>query len=311
MSKLILSTFGMNAGLNNDNDILLHNLDKYADAFDKIWVYDGEVTKDSKEFYSKLPGNIEYWDKPWDNNYKDRYEYSSRRAHDGDHILQLDSDETPSPELVQFLDHEFYNLKDKYQMFRLPCILHIKDGDKFYPVELTPDNHYHGQWTKDILYRKNKNLDFRAEGSHVWPYHHYLDNRLYIPHPYYHFKTLEGFIFNDAWQAFSSPEGQRYTQDESYLFRSFVAQFKTIQDFKKATQEGAWPIQLQKFAYTKRKEFNRPISRLSWVYYILYNNKCPFGQFDLTWEEVRQHVLSPECMKLLDENIKNNNYFKL
>lgn len=305
--KTNLSTFTMNAGFRQD-EILIHNLSKYSINFNKVFVCDGAMTNESKEFYSKLPSNVYVTNFEWDNNYEARYRHNASQSGEEEKVLHLDGDEIPSKELIDYIKE---NDDDPCLMQLIPCVLHIKHENKFYPVEDWPNKEYTGQWTKSILYKTNNQLDFRSFGSHVIGYHKTEELKKYVPHPYFHMKSLESFVLNDVWQAFSSPEGQGYTTDESYLFRSFIGQFKTIQEFKKATQEGSWPIQLQKFVYTKRKEFNRPISRLSWVYYILYNNKCPFGQFDLTWDEVRQHVLSPECMKLLDENIKNNNYFKL
>ncbi len=309
---LNLSTFCMNAGLDSAHDVLIHNIANYAMNFDSVFICDGNLTDKAKEFYSKLPKNVHVFDKPWNDSYVERYRHNASQAEENSWVLHLDSDEIPSLELSLFLKMHLKEFDQKgCEMIKLPCILHIKEGNKFYPVEPFPKEEYCGQWTKNILYKKNANLDFRHFGSHVIGFHHGSDKSSYAPFPYYHMKDLNSFIFNDVWQAFLNPGGQHYTQLEAAVFKSLTFQFKSGKDFKKATEEGAWPLPLQKFAYDRRKEFNRPISRLSWVYYILYSNKCPFGTFDLTWSDVRQHVLSKESMQLLDTNVQKKNYLKL
>src|SRR5690606_12664462 len=95
----------------------------------------------------------------------------------------------------------------------------------------------------------------------------------YLPYAYHHMKSLEGFVYNDVWQAFVFPEGQQYTKAESFKFKIFSSQYKTSDQFKKAAQDGTWPMPLQKFAWENRWETDRPISRLAWVYFVLYGNK--------------------------------------
>lgn len=309
-----LSTFGMNAGLDSDEDLLLWNLDTYSDHFYKVFVCDGKMTPAAKEHYLHMSDNVKVFDLPWDDNYEKRYRLNSSQVDDGEFVLHLDADEVPSKELIKFIKSDEFKhfISEGVNMFLIPCILHLRGPrGRFYAAEAQPEKQFKGQWVKKILFKKSESLTFNANGSHVIPSHGISEKAIYIPHPYFHLKTLESFVQNDAWQAFLSPQGQWYTQVEASLFKRLTRQFNSTSDFKKATKEGSWPLPLQKFAWDKRKEFNRPISRLSWVYWILNKNTCPFGDFDLTWDEVKNYVLSKETMNIFNENIKNDKYLEI
>lgn len=299
----------MNAGDDIPGSVIKQNLECHASFFDRVIVVDGNLTESAKQFYNKF-SNVIVLDSPWKDSYVDQYLKFAEQLKDNEWVLYLDCDEVPSKELIDFINSDkFDTLSQTYNMMPLPCILHLQENDKFYPSEPLPEKHFHGQWVKKILFKKTNTLQFSSAGSHVIANQGKEENYIYIPFPYYHFKTLESFVLNDVWQAFLSPEGQHYTSAESVIFKSLVSQFKSTKEFKNATQKGAWPLPLQKFAWDRRKEFDRPISRLSWVYWILYSNKCHFGDFDLTWKDVKSFVLSKDCIDLFNKNIKNNNYF--
>ncbi len=298
----------MNAGLDNYGDVLIQNLLQYQHIFDKIYICDGNLTQQANKIYKQFPSKVEIIDMPWDDNYVRRYRKIAETTGNSDFILHLDSDEIPSEELIFWLANREY-FKSKINMYWLPCILHIaEDGKKYYPVEPAPSKEYSGQWTKKILYRKTNTLHFKHGGSHVIP-----DNepRQYLSKPYYHMKSLESFVYNDVYQAFLSPEGQGYTPVEAAQFKMFTKQYKTTAEFKKATLESNWPPMLEKFAWSKRREFNRPISRLAWVYFVLEGAIRPGQDEDMQWCRVKQHVLGKESMELLRENKEKGNFIEI
>lgn len=301
--KLNLSTLTMNA-----EGILFKQLKECSSIFDNILICDGKLTHESSIVYQKLQPKHKtiFFDLPWDDDYVARYRKNSEKTSDGDWILHLDDDELLSEELKQFLiERKFI---ENVNMYCLPCILHItEDGKKYYPVEPKPDERFFGQWTKQILYRKNDKLNFRYFGSHVVP-----ENmpKMYLPLPYYHMKSLESFVYNDVWQAFLHPQGQGYSDVETAKFKMFTRQYKNTDEFKKATLSGSWSFPLAKFAYDHIQEYNRPISRLGWVYFILQNNSFPNRPIP-TWNEVKQYVLSKESMLLLEQNKQKGNFLEL
>ena len=310
-----LAQITMNAGDDIPGSTIKYNLKKNAEKFGAVIVVDGNLTDEAREFYKQFP-NVMAIDSPWEDSYIKQYEKFAHQLLEGEWCLYLDCDEIPSEELIEACQDSrsfnFINKGDYVHLIKIPCVLHIKDGDKYYPVEPSPKKDFTNQWTKNILFRKNDGLHFRHFGSHVIPEntskrYHYLDK------PYYHMKSLESFAYNDVWQAFLSPEGQGYTPVEAAQFKMFTKQYKTTAEFKKATKEGTWPVSLQMFARKKSHVFDRPISRLAWVYYLLEDHIDVWSDAEMrnwetggpmTWDHVKKFVLGKESMELLSENKK-------
>lgn len=311
---VVLAQITMNAGDDIPGSIIKWNLKKNFEYFDRILVVDGHLTKEAKDFYEQFK-NVEVIDSPWKDSYVAQYEAFADKLQEGEWCLYLDCDETPSKELVNLMH---YVARGYTNIVRIPCILHItEDNQKYYPVEPRPSLRYEGQWTKNILFQKNDGLYFRHFGSHVIPENRH-GNYDYIHAPYFHMKSLESFAYNDVWQAYLSPEGQGYTPTEAALFRMLTKRYKATQEFKEATKQGKWTAPLMKFASQHSKDFDRPISRLSWVYYLLEkhvymdsnsNMRGPEGA--LTWDYVKQYVLSKASMDRLNENKNKGNFIEV
>lgn len=300
----------MNAGFDNKIDILLQNLEKYQRYFEKIFVCDGNLTSKAKEYYSKLD-NVEVEDFPWDDDYQARYKKNAEKAPEGSWVLHLDSDEIPSRELINFISGISLNCnlqkysEDDTNTFCLPCVLHLTDdGENFYPAESSPEISYKGQWFKNILFKVDDSLEFKAIGSHVIPNHGSKEKGKYIPFPYFHMKSLQSFVYNDVFQAFLNPLGQQFNQIDAKLFKTFTKNYKTTQDFKRATKEGAWSPPLKKFAWDRRNKTDNPVSRLAWVYFILEGHKMPGDDSWMKWGNVKKFILEEKKINLFEKNKK-------
>ena len=307
---ITLAQITMNSGDDIPGSTIKWNIRNNAHKFDRVIVVDGNLTDSAKAFYNQFD-NIDYLDCPWEDSYVKQYRAFSDCLQNGEWCLYFDCDEAPSEDLLEYLS-KFKPPKD-CNMIKLPCVLHItEDGKHYYPAENQPEHEFKGQWTKSILFKRTETLQFRHFGSHVLPNHGQSEKSIYIPYPYYHMKSLESFVYNDVYQAFLCPEGQQYTLVEAALFKLFTRQYKTTAEFKKATKEGKWPVTLQKFAKNHAKDFNKPISRLSWVYWILEGNKdnSPIP-FDLKWEDVKQYVLGKESMELIKKNKEDEKFIKI
>lgn len=301
--KLNLSTMTM--GMSGQ---LINKLHSYSEVFDHIYICDGAYDIVCCEMCAGLPDNVTVFDLPWDDDYQKRYKHNLDQCDEGDWILHLDDDEILGPELEGFLrswDRQAGNI----EIYALPAILHLQDKDnknKYYGVEPQPEDKYVGQWTKNILYKKQPDLFFKTVGSHVVPTtkKHLYE---YIPYPYYHLKTKESFIYNDVWQAFIEPAGQGYDPVERMQFKLFTKQYVDTLEFKKATKAGSWPAPLKKFAYEKRNQYHRPISRLAFVYFYLEgHDPSVYTQKEVS--EFMKNVLSPKCDELYEENKRLNRY---
>lgn len=302
MTKVYLSTFGMNAGIDNSHDVLLRNLHKYERHFEKVFVCDGLLSPQAQQYYSTLR-NTEVEDYPWDDKYHERYIRNSNKVPDGSWILHLDSDEVPSKELIEFIRSDaFQQLTERYTTLCLPCVLHLsEDGTSWHPVEGWPKEDFQGQWIKNILYAKDETLEFRHFGSHVIPGHGTKEKGKYVPYPYFHTKTLQSFVENDVWQAFLHPLGQQYSAVDARMFQLLTQRWKTMNDFKQATKRGEWNVALQKFAWDRRYE-KTPVSRLAWTYFIIFGHSTPEDDPFMTWQNVKTLVLDKDK---LDHYVKN------
>jgi hypothetical protein len=311
-SKVTIGTMTMNAGLGISGSTIRWALKHNFNNFEKIVVVDGDLTDDAKEFYSQF-SNVQVIDSPWKDSYVTQYEKFAETLADGEWGLWLDDDEICSLELLGYLNSEdFESAKKRCNIIQLPCVLHItEDGQDYYAVEPEPSRIYtKNQWTKNILFRKDKGLYFKFFGSHVIP-NNKNSKCQYVSAPYYHMKSFESFVYNDVWQAFLSPEGQNYDSVESSKFKMFTRCFPTTKDFKKATKKGVWPPTLKKFAWDHRREYDRPISRLSWVYFVLEGNLMPEVDEFMDWKNIKHHVLSSQSMRLFEENVKLGNFIRI
>jgi hypothetical protein len=124
-------------------------------------------------------------------------------------------------------------------------------------------------------------------------------------------KTLESFVVNDVWQAFLSPEGQQYGKAQAALFKVLIKPYKSVKEFKKSTNEGTWSPALVNFAIKNMNNYENPISRLAWTYFILNKHQAPDGVTIPKWEDIKQYILSKESMELLDKNKKMNNCIRV
>lgn len=309
---VVLASMTMNAGKGIPGSTIRWALKNQFQEFARVVVVDGDLTDEAKAFYSQF-SNVEVIDSPWTDSYVTQYRVFADKLQEGQYGLWLDDDEICSPELLQKLQN-FPTLfsERNLDIFEVPCILHMSEDSKnYYPSEPripTPGpGKPQGQWTKSILFKKNEYLDFRYFGSHVIPVSKRPNYTKYLgPFPYYHMKSAESFVYNDTWQAFLSPEGQQYTSAEAAKFRMFIQSYKTTKEFKAATKKGTWPPPLKKFAWENRSQYNRPISRLAWVYYILEGHTMPERDEFMEWNNVKQYVQSPENMKIYLEHKKNN-----
>lgn len=305
-----LAQITMNAGDDIPGSTIKWNLKNNADKFDLVYVVDGNMTDEAWEFYKQFP-NVMAISSPWEDSYVKQYQTFADKLIKGEWCLYLDCDEIPSEELM--LQFKFGMKWGKVTMVQIPCILHLtEDGKKYYPVEpQPPQDKKETTWTKNIWFKKTDGLHFRHFGSHVIPQQ--SDGvTVYAHYPYYHMKSLESFVYNDVYQAFLHPEGQGYDPVEAAQFKMFTKQYKTLNEFKKATKEGAWPIPLQKFARSKATIYNRPISRLAWVYYILEGHQNPWSDWQQpSWDDVKKHVLGKESMELFEKNKNEENFIEI
>lgn len=316
IEKVVLGTMTMNAGKGIPGSTIRWALNTQFKLFAKVVVIDGDMTEEAKAFYAQF-SNVVAIDSPWKDSYVAQYRRFADELEENQLGLWLDDDEICSPELLEKLhgweEYMIFSVRN-LDIFEIPCVLHLtEDGKSFYPAEPPPIPRGRGDkppglWTKSIIFRKNEHLDFRWFGSHVIPitkrgpkWQTYLG-----PFPYYHMKSLESFVYNDVWQAFLSPEGQQYTPQEAAKFRMLTQCYKSTKEFKEATRKGTWPPPLKKFAWDMRREYNSPISRLAWVYFILEGNTMPERDEFMEWENVKQYVLSPDSMKIYSDAKKKN-----
>lgn len=314
MYNITIGVLTMNAGKDIPGSILDWNLRNDFSSFNRVIVVDGRLTTEAKEYYKQFE-NVEVIDSPWRDGKEDCYVHQYRQfinsLEHNEWALYLDDDEGLSNDLGHFLGHydgEYFFDWEEYKnvtMIKLPCVLYLtEDGKRYYPAEPPPKKEYTGQWTKSILFKKTKGLNLTYFGSHVLISNN--DGEIkYDWAPYIHCKSLESFVYNDVWQAFLHPGGQQYTAQEAAIFKMLTQCYKTTKEFKEATKKGTWSPPLKRFAWEHRKIVERPISRLAWVYYILEGNKMPENDEFMEWENIKQYVLSPETMKLYNENKKN------
>lgn len=303
---VVLLTMTMDAGKGIPGSTIRWALRENFAQFEKVVVVDGCLTEEAKAFYDQFR-NVQVIDSPWTDSYVKQYEVATETLKKGQWGLWLDDDEICSPELLSGLMKNDWKFSSKnLDIIKLPCQLYLtENGQDYFAAENPPKKIFKDQWTKNILFQKNEELWFKHFGSHVIPMN--KNGRFeYIPLPYYHMKSLQSFVYNDVWQAFLSPEGQHYNQIQSKYFKMFTSYYKTTKDFKEATKKGSWPVTLKKFAWDNRREYNSPISRLSWVYFILEGHEMPEKDEFMTWNNVKQFVQSQDVMSLYNEN-KNNN----
>lgn len=320
MSKFIISTITMNAGKDIPGSILKSNLETKFKNFDVI-VVDGNLTEEAAEFYKKYK-NVTVINSPWtgtERAYRNQYEKIWEKIPQNCWFGFLDDDERWCDDLSKILEKNeieesnfTYNLKGKeLDIICVPCILHLSENSQnYFAAESEPPKEPRKDtWTKGIIVRKSERVELDHFGSHVQfkIKKECKDKRIgYIHLPYYHMKSLESFVYNDVWQAFLSPEGQQYDPVQSRWFKLFTSCYKSTKEFKEATKKGTWPPTLKKFAWDNRKDYNHPISRLSWVYFILEGHLMPEIDDFMTWENVKQYVLSKETMAIYNKNKTDN-----
>lgn len=301
IDSVVLGVMSMASGKGIPGSTIRWALKQNYAAFTRVVVVDGCLTDEAREFYKQFP-NVTVIDSPWTDSYVTQYQKFIDTLKDGEWGLWLDDDELASGELKNWLKLNNIKEQTRFDLFKIPCILHLTENNALYrAAESYPKKNYHGQWTKNILFKKNDGLWLQHAGSHVIPQNK-SGKYEYCPFPYYHMKSLESFVYNDVWQAFLSPEGQGYTQTQARLFKMFTACYKTTKDFKEATKKGTWPPTLRKFAWENRREYNHPISRLAWVYFILEGHLMPEIDDFMTWDNVKQFVLSPETMAIYNQS---------
>jgi hypothetical protein len=310
INSINIGTMTMDAGRGIPGSCIERIL-SLCDRFESITVVDGDLTDSAKNFYKKYP-NVKIIDSPWKDSYASQYEVFSDTLKDGEWAFWIDDDEIPSPQLIDFFDSkEFVSIKKQgFNILHIPCILHLNGVDKnnperYYQCEPIPKKVYSGQWTKHIIYEKSKFLNYRFFGSHVIPYISHEEKSKYVPFAYYHLKSLESFVLNDVWQAFLHPGGQGYTDVESSKFKMLTSCYKDLKSFKSATKNGQWSPALKKFAWDHRRDIRRPISRLSWAYFILFGHEKFSDDEYLTWDNVKNNILSQEHMNKLEESIRD------
>lgn len=317
MIDVTLCTMTMDAGNGIPGSTLRWALKNNYFNFSRVIVVDGNLTEEAKLFYKQFK-NVEVIDSPWTDNYVKQYRAAIDLVEDGAFALWLDDDEVISAELESFLSDsnlkEEDNLsfwKSRASMIKLPCVLHLTENGKDYiPCEDAPSEKYYGQWTKNILFRKTPNLTFKYFGSHVIPHHQGKERETYVRFPYYHMKSFESFVYNDVWQAYLHPQGQGYSDAESSQFKMFTMCFRNTKEFKESTKKGTWPPPLKKFAWDRRMAYDRPISRLSWVYWILEGHLMPEYDSAMVWENVIKHVVSKTTQDLYSKNKKEGRILK-
>lgn len=290
----------MNAGKDIPGSVIKYNLRVYAKLFKHVYIVDGKLTDEAKEFYSQFE-NVTAIDSPWKDSYVDQYRAWRDAVPKGEWVLYLDCDEIPSPELALYIASASglaqSSPEDGTNTLCLPCVLYLtEDGISYAAAEGKPKEEYEGQWMKNILVLNDEHLDFHHFGSHVIPTHNEKEKGKYIPFPYYHMKSLESFVYNDVWQAYLDPRGQHYNPVDVNLFKMFTKAFKTTAEFKKATKEGKWNPAFQKFAWDRRHQWDNPVSRLAWVYFILEGHPMPEKDEGMVWDNVKNFVLDKESM---------------
>lgn len=300
--RVNLCQMTMNAGLDLPMDYVIRdNIRRNHERFDRVIIVDGNMTNEARAFYSQFP-NVTAIDSPWKDDYRAQYQKAADAVSEGEWILWLDADEQPSKPLLDFISKRDF----EGNMMKLPCVLHLQAEDGlFYPSEPKPNEKYVGQWSKPILFRKEKTLNFIAAGSHVFPSHGYNERSQYIPFEYIHFKTLESFVENDVLQAFLNPEFQQFSPENAARFKMLTSGFKSTKDFKKSMKDGTWSLPLQRFAWMRRREALNPVSRLAWQYFIVEGHPMPEQDDFMQWDNVKQYVQSEECMSILRQSVLN------
>lgn len=305
INSITIGSTTMAAGSGIEGSTIRWALKNVYSKFKRVVVVDGDLTEEAKSFYSQFD-NVQVIDSPWRDSYVAQYQRFADELKDDEWAIWMDCDEFPSQPLINIF--KTWNPNDNDDIFRIPCVLYLtEDGTHYYSAEPTPNKEFIGQWTKSVIFKKNSGLYFDYGGSHVFPRNKSNKEVKYIPEPYHHMKSLQSFVKNDVYQGYLYPPGQGYSQIETAKFKVLTSQYKTTKDFKKATKEGAWSPPLKKFAWDNRREYSRPISRLAWTYFILYGHKMPTEDEFMTWDNVKQYVLSPETMKIYNESKNNNN----
>lgn len=335
IENVAIGTMTMDAGdgvFNSPIKDFITNL--YDGKVRKLVIFDGNLTDSAREFYQPFLDKNPEWvvvDYPWDDQYHTRYQrFANEFLIDGEWGLWLDDDECPSFDPLYdeagkrrsslFGTLAEFNPQDKdvqkLKLCQIPCQTYILEDGEYYcldPYPVDPRKFTRETWLKNVLFKKTSHLYFRWVGSHVIPLLDDMDKHFIgvLQQPYYHLKSFESFVYNDVFQAFLNPQAQHFTPEESKLFQLYTKQFKTMADFKKATKSSGWPKPLQKFAWSKRNEVYRPVSRLAWVYFILEGNKLLFGQDpQMKWDIVKQYVFQKEKYDLFAKNKEERNFLK-
>lgn len=310
IENVTVGTMTMGAGKGLFGSPIRWILKEKLKDFKKVVVFDGALDEESKQFYATI-SNVEVVDMPWDDSYVSRYQKFAEMLENESWGLWFDDDEYPSDQLVSFIKRKDLFPPKNLNMLYLPCVTLLTEDFKLYAACEEDPGDDPNVWTKHILFKKTPTLTFWHEGSHVIPTHgRQHEASSYVPFHYFHMKSLKSFVYNDVWQAFLSPRGQQYTPGQEKMFKLFTETFENTKDFKKATKEGLWPMNLQKFAMQNMDEVNKPVSRLAWVYWILEGHKYPFSNIKPLpkWEDVKKFVLEEKKTNLFQKNMLEKNY---
>lgn len=293
-------------------DIISHSWD----AFDRIILVDGNFhfNDSGSQIYSDYIGQdsiIEYdeynnqiikgkklWvvDRPWNDNFSEGYQTSLDLLEEGEWNFICDSDEYPSPMLMENLDNIISESDNgnKYDIAVFP-VVDFLDGKRLWEDHEVPQTYINGMWVKSIYVRKGKEkIKLQYAGDEIKNCHAIAvgTNYKYFNFPYYHKKKTEDFVKNELWEMFLTPEGQRLNPIECARFRRAIKMDKieTSQEFMERLENGNIGPLLKKLAVEYREQFigpNNDLHPLNQMFVFLYlvnkNDTPPSGSHDLEW----------------------------
>ena len=324
--KIHLGFLTNNAGDDIPGSTIKWTIKTYGSFFDSVIVVDGNLTHEAKKWYATIP-NIWVKDSPWTGRHVDQYRHRDNGPEEGDWILSLDCDESPTTDLA-------FSLKDIITQAETNDVVQIgmpakgmwcKNNSKlFYPIDKPENVKNPSKW---VLYKIKDPIKYitNQTGTHVTP----IVNgpRAAISLPYFHFKSPETTAFNAAICLMDDliPLNEDPCSPIRGLSRSELDKLEAIgkkydllqgPKFRKLTKEGAWPKELEDLIRTFKNPGRGLFARSMYTTYFVflnagkddnrltYDEACEIADFNQNYK-LRKLDTSPMIVEHTDVLLKN------
>lgn len=288
MNKVALGYITMNAGDGIPGSIVKWALQTYTRYYDYTIIVDGNLTKEARDFYSTLEGDVRVIDSPWSGRHLPQYHIRNSAVEDGDWILALDDDEFPNNNLVGINNGIRDGKLDQLNILYIPSLTYLcVDGtNNFWRVQESPSKEDFLRRSKRILYKKASSNYFISSpcGMHVTPTH--VVNNLISESPagdpalfFYHMKTIESFIWNECIYNVSNPrhesgpEARQMTREQEDTFISLVEKYdlKNVSKFLEMTKAHVWPEDFKEFVFQFKDVLGQAMCKFYYAYEYVSN----------------------------------------